>query len=84
MDQVLAAPPPSLSPGHIPAAPRGSAIRVDLGGVYKSTWLALYYMRLRSKVPSAESFSKSLILVSSLAGYSDMPGNTDYNAAKCK
>ncbi|KIW47732.1 uncharacterized protein PV06_00397 [Exophiala oligosperma] len=82
VDQVLAAHAPSLSPGDIPTRPRGSAIRVDLGGVYKSSWLALYYMRLRSKVPSAESFSKSLILVSSLAGYSDMPGNTDYNAAK--
>jgi 5'-hydroxyaverantin dehydrogenase len=83
-DQVMDAAEPSLDPGHIPPEPALSAIRVNLEGLYKNAWLALYYMQLPSKMGSRRPFSKSLILVSSLAGYSDMPGNTDYNASKCE
>ncbi|KIW70025.1 hypothetical protein PV04_02336 [Phialophora macrospora] len=81
-DQVMMAAEPSLDPGHIPSEPTLSAIRVNLEGLYKNAWLALYYMQLPPKTGYRRPFSKSLILVSSLAGYSDMPGNTDYNASK--
>jgi 5'-hydroxyaverantin dehydrogenase len=84
-DQVLAAPEPSLDVDAVPAEPPHLAIQVNLSGLYKNAWLALYYMRLPSQgAGTAPTSSKSLILISSMAGYSDMPTNTDYNASKCK
>lgn len=83
-DQVLAAPEPSLNPAATPVAPRHLALNVNLIGLYNCAWLALYYIRLPSNVQTASTFSKSLILVSSMAGYVDMPTNSDYNASKCR
>lgn len=66
VDVVKEHPEPTLdgdpSPQSIPRA-----IEVNLNGVYLSTWLALHYFRL----PSAEGLDckKSLVMVSSLAGY---------------
>jgi len=82
-DQVLAAPEPTLDVDAVPAEPPHLAIQVNLSGLYKNAWLALYYMRLPSQgAGTAPTSSKSLILISSMAGYSDMPTNTDYNASK--
>ncbi|KIX02743.1 uncharacterized protein Z518_08685 [Rhinocladiella mackenziei CBS 650.93] len=81
-EQALAAPEPSLSDNTIPNEPPMRAVQVNLCGVYKNAWLALYYMRLPSQVETTNPPSKSLIFISSFAGYADMPSNTDYNTSK--
>jgi len=68
----------------IPPKPPVGDIEVNLLGVYRNAWLALYYMRLPSMAENTTTWSKSLILCSSVAGYSDMPTNTDYNASNCR
>lgn len=74
-----------------PAQPSIRPIDINLTGVYYSTYLALHYFRLKPQNqgqtahPSnnLESLqTKSLIVVSSLAGYIDYPGHTLYNAGK--
>lgn len=84
MEQVLVLPEPSMDSDTIPPQPKQAAIEVNLKGLVNSAWLSLYYMRLPSKVPIAEPTSKALTVVSSIAGYADMPYNQDYNASKCE
>lgn len=54
---------------------------VNLTGVYYSSWLALYYMRLKP-VDGSLPGDKSLILVSSIGGYMDSPKASTYPASK--
>ena len=82
-EQVLAAPEPSLEIDDIPNRPRRQATTVNFLAVYDNCWLALYYMRLPSKFGPANA-QKSLIFTGSTMSYMDLPGDTDYNAAKCK
>ena len=74
-----------------PAQPSIKPLDVNLTGVFYSTYLALNYFRLKPRneqqaanadVDSTSLPSKSLIFVSSLAGYIDYPGHSLYNAGK--
>ncbi|CZT24754.1 uncharacterized protein RCC_10482 [Ramularia collo-cygni] len=72
-------PIPSLD-SPLPAEPGHKAIDVNLTGVYINTYLALHYFRLPPTQP--QSFKKSLVLISSIMGYIDLPYNTGYSASK--
>ena len=74
-----------------PKLPVTAAIDVNLMGVYYSAFLALNYFRLKPRNQkqgaatdhSAEELpTKSLIFISSMAGYIDYPGHSTYNAGK--
>jgi 5'-hydroxyaverantin dehydrogenase len=74
-----------------PTRPSIKPLDTNLTGVYYSTYLALNYFRLKPKSQDQVSQtndvskslpSKSLIFVSSLAGYIDYPGHSLYNAGK--
>lgn len=71
-----------------PPEPGVKALDVNLTGVLYSTYLAFDYFRLKpqNQAPvggsSESSPSKSLIFVSSLAGYIDYPAHSLYNAGK--
>ena len=74
VDLVLDQPEPSLEGDPTPARPAHKAIDVNLIGEYISTYLALHYFRLPAKT-GQQQFKKSLILISSLTGYMDLPYN---------
>ena len=74
VDLVLDQPEPSLDGDPTPAKPAHKAVDVNLIGEYISTYLALHYFRLPPKSGQQE-FRKSLILISSLTGYMDLPYN---------
>lgn len=83
VDEVLEGPEPSLD--DEPVAPVHRAIDVNLLGEYMSTSLALHYFRLQGAGSSdiqGACPKKSLILVSSMTGYIDLPYNTDYSVSK--
>jgi 5'-hydroxyaverantin dehydrogenase len=71
-----------------PAQPSIKSLDINLTGIYYSTYLALNYFRLKPRNQpqtngDSESLpSKSLIFVSSMAGYIDYPGHSLYNAGK--
>lgn len=74
-----------------PARPGTKCIEINLTGVYYSSFLALNYFRLKpqGQEPSSHANgdtgslpSKSLIFVSSMAGYIDYGGHSVYNAGK--
>ena len=71
----------SLDSDPTPARPAHRALDINLIGVYISTYLALHYFRLPSKAGSAD-FKKSLVLISSMTGYMDLPYNTGYATSK--
>ncbi|KAL4999826.1 hypothetical protein BDV10DRAFT_163907 [Aspergillus recurvatus] len=75
-DQVAAA-EISLD-GPPPPIPDLGPIEVNLKGTFYTATLALHYFRL----PSASPVSKSLTIVSSLAGYIDDTHSTPYTASK--
>ena len=84
VDLVLDQPAPSLDNDPTPPKPAHKAIDVNLIGEYITTYLALHYFRL---LPSPDHnptrpFKKSLILVSSLTAYMDLPYNTGYATSK--
>ena len=72
VDLVLDQPAPSLDDDPTPARPAHKALDINLVGVYMSTYLALHYFRLPPK-SGQESFKKSLVLISSITGYLDLP-----------
>ena len=72
MDLVLDQPEPSLDGDPTPARPAHRALDINLVGVYLSTYLALHYFRLPAK-SGKQDFKKSLVLISSLTGYMDLP-----------
>jgi 5'-hydroxyaverantin dehydrogenase len=76
VDEVLKGPEPSLEDN--PIEPKHNAIDVNLLGEYLSTSLALHYFRL----PGGTSRKKSIVLISSMTGYIDLPYNTDYSVSK--
>ncbi|KAJ9655043.1 hypothetical protein H2198_005983 [Neophaeococcomyces mojaviensis] len=83
IDEVLQGPDPSLD--NDPVSPVTKAIEVNLLGEYMSTSLALHYFRLQgSGTPNIQGPQpkKSLVLVSSMTGYIDLPYNTDYSVSK--
>ncbi|CAK4034466.1 aflH adhA short chain alcohol dehydrogenase [Lecanosticta acicola] len=82
VDHVLAAGEPSLDAEL--ATPDTRNLDVNLLGAYYSSWLALYYLRLKpaNGVPAQQPASKSLIFVSSIAGYMDSPKACTYPASK--
>ncbi|KIW75947.1 hypothetical protein Z517_10692 [Fonsecaea pedrosoi CBS 271.37] len=65
---------------------RHSALDVNLLGMYKCAYLALWYMTVEPRQPreqlEAEKFSKSLIFVSSTVAYTDVGNFADYHASK--
>jgi 5'-hydroxyaverantin dehydrogenase len=77
-----------------PPVPSTAAIDVNLTGVFYTASLALYYFRVPPKTSSTngpttngshadgEKADKSLVFISSLAGYIDLPWASAYNAAK--
>ncbi|KAJ9640326.1 hypothetical protein H2199_005865 [Coniosporium tulheliwenetii] len=92
VDHVLAAGEPTLEKD--PNPPNIKNFEVNLIGLYYSSWLALYYFRLK---PSGAALNgsangtangagsrvtKSLILVSSIGGYMDSPKASTYPASK--
>ena len=78
VDIVDALGPPTLDGDGPGPRPPLKAVDVNLYGVYMSAYIALYYFRL----PSQSSFQKSLIFVSSMMGYIDLPYNTGYAMSK--
>ena len=83
VDEVLLGPEPNLDDD--PVEPVHRAIDVNLLGEYMSTSLALHYFRLQGTGPSeaqAAAPKKSLVLISSMTGYIDLPYNTDYSVSK--
>ena len=78
IDLIEAVGPPSLD--FAPSKPPLKAVDVNLYGVYLSAFLALHYFRLPS--PSPQPFKKSLVFVSSMMGYIDLPYNTGYAMSK--
>ena len=82
VDEVLQGAEPSLDDN--PTEPKHNAIDVNLLGEYMSTSLALHYFRLPGKTPQSgkQQPKKSLVLISSMTGYIDLPYNTDYSVSK--
>lgn len=88
VDLVLDQPVPSLDSDPTPTRPAHKAIDVNLIGEYITTYLALHYFRLppaanNNNGPSQQQpHTKSLILISSLTAYMDLPYNTGYATSK--
>jgi 5'-hydroxyaverantin dehydrogenase len=61
--------------------PVPESLNVNLNGLYMSSWLALHYFRVPPVTGEADR-KKSLVLVSSLAGYLDASYNTAYCTSK--
>jgi len=83
VDHVLAAGEPSLDADL--AAPNTKNIEVNLTGSYYSSWLALYYFRLKpvNEEHSTEARTKkALIFMASIGGYMDSPKASTYPASK--
>lgn len=81
VDLVLDQPAPSLDGDPTPARPAHKAIDVNLIGEYITTYLALHYFRLPA-ANGQQNFKKSLILISSMTAYMDLPYNTGYATSK--
>ena len=81
VDLVLDNPDPNLEGDPTPAKPAYKALEVNLIGEYISTYLALHYFRLPPK-SGHQDYKKSLILISSMTGYMDLPYNTGYATSK--
>lgn len=75
VDLVLDQPAPTLDGDPTPARPAHRAIDVNLIGEYITTYLALHYFRLPA-VGAEQTFKKSLVLVSSMTAYMDLPYNS--------
>ena len=92
VDQVVKAQADSGAGRGEPPKPRHPAVDVNLLGVYDCAYLALYYMSLKSEVTGEGAVqekgdgakTKSLILISSTAAYTDIPMFSDYQASKCE
>lgn len=82
VDLVLDQPAPSLDGDPTPARPGHKAIDVNLIGEYITTYLALHYFRLPPAHGQQQPFKKSLVLVSSMTAYMDLPYNTGYATSK--
>ncbi|KAF3396763.1 5'-hydroxyaverantin dehydrogenase [Talaromyces pinophilus] len=67
--------------GPPPPIPNLVSVEVNLKGTFYTATLALHYLRLGSASDTAE-VSKSLTIVSSLAGYIDDTHSTAYTASK--
>lgn len=70
-----------------PPVPTHKAIDVNLTGEWYSTYLCFHYMQLKSQTNGAADGAiagskKSIVMISSLAGYVDYPNNSAYAAAK--
>lgn len=65
-----------------PPEPSFDAIDINLTGVFYTTKLALHYFQLKGSDESANQDKKQIILISSLAGYIEMPWIADYQASK--
>lgn len=70
--------------GTPPPVPSLTPIEVNLKGTFYTTTLALHYFRLQPQgiIPNKTRASKSLTIVSSLAGYIDDTHSTAYTASK--
>lgn len=76
---------PSDEPASLdkdPTEPTLNAINVNLIGLSYTTKLALHYFTLKGSDGSTDQGGKSLILISSLAGYVELPWTVDYQASK--
>jgi 5'-hydroxyaverantin dehydrogenase len=82
VDHVLAAGEPSLEADI--SAPNIQNIHVNLTGTYYTSWLALYYFRLKpaSGIVVPSDTSKSLIFMASIGAYMDSPKASTYPASK--
>ncbi|KAB8242361.1 Alpha/Beta hydrolase protein [Aspergillus flavus] len=81
VDHVLAAGDPRLDVN--PSPPDIRNIQVNLIGVYYTSWLGLYYLRLPPTNKAANpSPDKSLILMGSIGSYMDSPKASTYPASK--
>lgn len=80
VDLVMDQQEPTLD-NSTPAKPAYKALEVNLIGEYISTYLALHYFRLPSKSANPPP-KKSLVLISSMTGYMDLPYNTGYATSK--
>lgn len=69
--------------GPPPTAPSIRPLEVNTKGAFYTATLALHYFRLQPQTATTSSAEpKSLIIVSSLAGYLDDPHDTIYTASK--
>ncbi len=72
--------PPSLD--RDPPEPSVKTMDVNLAGVFYTTKLALHYFQLKGPSESTDQGRKNIILISSLAGYVELPYLGDYQASK--
>ena len=74
---------PASVDGPPPTAPSVNPLEVNTKGMFYTATLALHYFRLKAQnVSAATATSKSLIIVSSLAGYVDDTHDSIYTASK--
>ena len=72
--------PPSLE--RDPPEPSVDTISINLTGVFYTTKLALHYFQLKGSDQTTAQDRKSIILISSIAGYIEMPWVADYQSSK--
>ena len=65
-----------------PPEPTFDAINVNLTGLFYTTKLASYYFQLKGSDEKRPHGGKSIILISSLAAYIELPWSADYQASK--
>lgn len=65
-----------------PPEPSSKTIDANLTGVLYTTQLAWHYFQLKGSPESPDQSKKSIVLISSLAGYMELPGLADYQASK--
>lgn len=73
-------PPVSLDATSSPKCPDLKTISINLIGVIYTVSLAMHYFRLPSM--SARTTNKAITLVSSMAGYTSLPGGALYVTSK--
>lgn len=70
---------PSLD-GPPPPEPNYSGCDINLHAVYNTCYLAMHYFRLNRDV--ANTYKRSIVLISSLAGYVGYPSSSTYSISK--
>ncbi|KAK5656338.1 hypothetical protein OQA88_4718 [Cercophora sp. LCS_1] len=68
--------------GENPPPPKLGVLGVNLTGVMYTAHLALYWLRKNGEAEDGKQRDRHLLLVSSIAGVSPLPGQTEYTVSK--